>query len=122
MEQAKIDLTDQPETGIRLGLSDGELAVAVSSAQFEAAVSDAVSRVADTVGTMLAQAGLPAARIDTIFLTGGSTAVPILRTAMLGLFPAAKVVAGDRFGSVGLGLALDAGRKFAGAEGMRRTA
>ena len=71
---------------------------------------------------MLAQAQLPASRIDTIFLTGGSTAVPVLRTAMLGLFPGAKVVAGDRFGSVGLGLALDAGRKFAGTESVRKSA
>lgn len=122
VEQAKIDLTEQAETGIRLGLSDGELAVKVSRAQFESAVADAVGRVADTVRAMLAQAQLPASRIDTIFLTGGSTAVPVLRTAMLGLFPGAKVVAGDRFGSVGLGLALDAGRKFAGTESVRKSA
>ena len=115
VEQAKIDLTESPDTTIRLGLTGGELAVPVTRGRFEAAVADAVGRVASTVDATLAEAQVPAARIDTIFLTGGSTAVPALRRTILERFPGATVVAGDRFGSVGLGLALDAARKFATA-------
>jgi hypothetical chaperone protein len=35
-----------------------------------------------------------------------------LRSSLTSLFPAAEVVTGDLFGSVGVGLALDAARKF----------
>ena len=44
--------------------------------------------------------------------TGGSTAIPQFRDPIRALFPEARVVEGDAFGSVGLGLALDAQRKF----------
>ncbi len=112
VEQAKIDLTDNAATAISLSLTDEMLDVAVTRAVFDASVSNAVDRIRDTVSATLAGAGLPAARIDTIFLTGGSTAVPLLRSTILAMFPAARIVAGDMFGSVGLGLALDASRKF----------
>jgi hypothetical chaperone protein len=50
--------------------------------------------------------------VQTIFLTGGSTALPMLRESLTALLPHAKVVAGDMFGSVGTGLAIDAARRF----------
>ena len=45
-------------------------------------------------------------------LTGGSTQIPAILTKLRALFPAARFVDTDAFGSVGLGLALDARRKF----------
>ena len=114
VERAKIDLTQDPATSVKLQLTDELLDVPVTRAVFDEAVAEAVDRVRSTVVRMLDQAQVPASRIDTIFLTGGSTAVPLLRTAILAMFPGARVVSGDMFGSVGLGLALDAGRKFAG--------
>ena len=59
-----------------------------------------------------ADAQLAASQITTLFLTGGSTAVPLLKQTVLAMFPSATVVEGDMFGSVGLGLALDARRKY----------
>ncbi|TIX74019.1 MAG: Hsp70 family protein, partial [Mesorhizobium sp.] len=50
--------------------------------------------------------------ITAVFLTGGSTAIPLARQQILALVPQASVIEGDMFGSVGLGLALDAQRKF----------
>ena len=41
-----------------------------------------------------------------------SSLLPLLRSSLTSLFPAAEVVTGDLFGSVGVGLALDAARKF----------
>jgi hypothetical protein len=60
----------------------------------------------------LAQAGIAAERIDAIFLTGGSTAIPAVREAVTAIAPRARIVEGDMFGSVGLGLGLDAARRF----------
>ena len=65
-----------------------------------------------TVAATLADAGVAADAITSVFLTGGSTAVPVARRSILALVPQAAVIEGDMFGSVGLGLALDAQRKF----------
>ena len=61
----------------------------------------------------LVDAGITAAGIDTVFFTGGSSGVPLLRERVLALTPQARCVEGDLFGSIGAGLALDAQRKFA---------
>jgi hypothetical chaperone protein len=112
VEQAKIDLTSHPAATIRLALADDDLAVPVTRATFDEAVGSAVDRICSTVLRTLDEARVPASRIDTVFLTGGSTAVPLLHAGIAAMFPAARFVQGDMFGSVGLGLALDAGRKF----------
>lgn len=112
VEQAKIELTDRNETTMQIELTDETLRIAMTRAGLEEAIESAVGRVADTALKTLGEADVRADRITTLFLTGGSTAVPLLRRRMLSLFPEAAAVEGDMFGSVGLGLALDAERKF----------
>jgi hypothetical chaperone protein len=50
--------------------------------------------------------------VDTVFFTGGSSGVRMLRERIGALVPSARKVEGDLFGSIGAGLALDAVRKF----------
>jgi hypothetical chaperone protein len=112
VEKAKIALTDQASTRIDVALTDVRFGTEVTREGLETTIAGAVSRVADTVGGTLRDAGLKPDDITAVFLTGGSTAVPLARRSMLALAPKAQVVEGDMFGSVGLGLALDAQRKF----------
>ncbi|MGO4833620.1 Hsp70 family protein, partial [Rhizobiaceae sp. 2RAB30] len=112
IEAAKIDLTDQAETMMEIALTDETLRVPMTRPGLEAAIETAVGRVGETALKTLREAGVEAGRITTLFLTGGSTAIPLLKRRMLALFPQASPVEGDLFGSVGLGLALDAQRKF----------
>jgi hypothetical chaperone protein len=58
------------------------------------------------------QVGTTTDEVDTIFLTGGSSGVPLLRKEISSLLPTAHCVEGDPFGSIGVGLALDAMRRF----------
>ncbi|HCE09202.1 MAG TPA: heat-shock protein, partial [Oxalobacteraceae bacterium] len=51
-------------------------------------------------------------QVDTVFFTGGSSGVQLLRERIAALVPSARRVEGDLFGSIGAGLALDALRKF----------
>ncbi|MBP0441101.1 Hsp70 family protein [Tianweitania sediminis] len=113
VETAKIELTDAEQTELDMRLMAEVLRVTVTRPGLEKAITPPVGRITDTITRTLADAGLTPDRIDTLFLTGGSTAVPLLRESVLRLFPNARAVQGDRFGSVGLGLALDAERKFA---------
>jgi hypothetical chaperone protein len=112
VEQAKIALTDAPFAKVVLDMIDEKLSLPVPAERLAGAISGAIQRITDTVAMTLREAGVGAERIDTLFLTGGSTAIPQVRSAVLDLFPNASVVQGDRFGSVGLGLAIDAQRKF----------
>ena len=55
---------------------------------------------------------MTADRIDAVFLTGGSTLLPQVRAAILAEAPDARVVEGNIFGSVGLGLTVEALRRY----------
>ena len=50
--------------------------------------------------------------VRTVFLTGGSSSLPILRACVADILPGIPIVTGDLFGSVGTGLALDARRRL----------
>ena len=51
--------------------------------------------------------------IGTVFMTGGSSGLPVLRACVQAALPGVTIATGDMLGSVGTGLALDARRKFA---------
>lgn len=112
VERAKIDLTDRSETVMDIRLTDEVLNLPMTRAGLGEAIESAVERITDVVSQTLLDAQVSPAAITTLFLTGGSTAIPLLKQRVLALLPEATVVEGDMFGSVGLGLALDAQRKF----------
>ena len=112
VEAAKIRLSSAPESVIELELADGALRAPTDRATFEAAVGAEMGRIGAAIDETLRRAQLRPADIDTVFLTGGSSSVPILGTTVAARLPGAAIVRGDTFGSVGLGLVLDARRRF----------
>ena len=113
VEEAKITLSDQLKAQIDIGRIAAGETVTLHRIEFENAIEGLVTSVAQTVARLLNDAGVKAADIDTVFFTGGSSGVPLLRSRVLALTPQARCVEGDLFGSIGAGLALDAQRKFA---------
>ena len=112
VEEAKIALTGA-ETAVSALADHGAWArFSFTRTAFDAAITDSVERILATVQRLLKDARVAAADITTIFLTGGSSMVPLLRQAILAPFPDARVAETDLLGSVGIGLALDARRKF----------
>ena len=59
-----------------------------------------LARIETTLSRLLADAQLRAAQADTVFFTGGASGVPLLRQRVAAMFPAARVVEGDRDGSI----------------------
>lgn len=113
VEEAKIALSDAPRTSMDLGrIAPGETLV-LQRADFDTAIGELVGAVERSVSGLLHDAGVPAGAVDTVFFTGGSSSVPLLRSRIAALLPQARRVEGDLFGSIGAGLALDALRKFA---------
>lgn len=113
VERAKIALTEHSWAEVKVSLPGVRLAAGITRAGLEETIGGDIERVAATVRQTIADAGVPASAITAVFLTGGSTAIPLAKRRILSLVPQASVIEGDMFGSVGLGLALDARRKFA---------
>ena len=112
VESAKIALSKAPETQIDMGrIAPGE-AVTLQRAGLDRAIDGQVASVELTVARLLKDAGVAVSAVDTVFFTGGSSGVPLLRQRVQALVPQARCVEGDLFGSIGAGLALDALRKF----------
>lgn len=112
VEKAKIELTDADETAIRLKEPGLALELPVGRAFFEQASADLVCRIAAAIDEALRKAGVGPDAIETVILTGGGAQVPLVRQAALARFAHACIVQTDRFGAVGLGLAVDAARRF----------
>lgn len=113
VEDAKIALTDADQVVLNFEGEEVELHPTITRAGLEAAIARDVDRIEDKLREVVAVAGLTADRVDTLILTGGSTGIPLIQRRLRANFPEARFVATDAFGSVGLGLALDAARKFA---------
>jgi hypothetical chaperone protein len=112
VEDAKIALTDSEAVTLAFTGEEVDLRPLISRSRFEAAIVRDVGRIEDTLRAVVAVAGLTADRIDTLILTGGSTRIPAILARLRANFPDARFVETDAFGSVGLGLGLDAVRKF----------
>ena len=78
----------------------------VTRAGFESWIAGDLARIGAAVDEALADSGLPAAAVDHVFLTGGTSFVPAVRRLFEARFGAARVTAGGEFVSVAEGLAL----------------
>jgi hypothetical chaperone protein len=111
-EAAKIDLSQTDVAGCDLSWIEDGMSVAVTRAAFDQSASRLSSRLTETARQCVRDAGLDAGSITTIFFTGGTSSMPSVRRAIAKVFPDAVVVDGDRFGSVGLGLSIEAARRY----------
>ena len=112
VERAKIGLSEAAALDLPLDWIELGLAAPFRRAGFEQATDELCRGIAGMIRRCLAHAGLGPERIDAVFLTGGSTLLPNVRRAILAELPASRVVEGDKFGSVGLGLTLEAVRRY----------
>jgi hypothetical chaperone protein len=112
VEAAKIALSDADATDFAFPVRDRVVAAEMTIGDLDKALAGSVQRIEDTIAETLKRAGVDAGVIDSLILTGGSTQVPAIAKRLEALFPEAEVVRTDVLGSVGLGLAMDAKRKF----------
>ena len=111
-EEAKITLAEAEVARIALSQFTGGPNPLATRLRFDQAVAAPVARIATTLHSVLAQAGLQARDISTVFMTGGSSGLPVLRACVGHVLPGVPIATGDMLGSVGTGLALEAQRRF----------
>ncbi|MGQ3675606.1 Hsp70 family protein [Xanthobacter sp. TB0139] len=112
VEAAKIALAAAPETQIPLGWMEPDLTLGLNRAEMAEVTALLAERIAGRIDSLLQQAGLKREHVDALFLTGGSTRLAHVRHAIVSTLGEARVVEGDTFGSVGVGLTIDARRHF----------
>jgi hypothetical chaperone protein len=112
VEREKISLSETLSTSIDLRNIESGLQVSIDRHGLESAIIPGLARIEKAIAETAADAGLDRSAIQAVFLTGGSSAIPIVRSKISQFFANAAIKDGDMFGSVGKGLGLDAYRKF----------
>jgi len=77
---------------------------------FESWIARELRSIAECVDRVLAAAEVSPGSIDSVFLTGGSSFVPVVRRIFAKAFGAEKIRTGSEFTSIARGLALRAAR------------
>ncbi len=112
VEAAKIALSDHEVTDFAFPVRGRQIETVMTKADLTNALHNSVERIENTIAETLRRAGVTGRDVDSLILTGGSTQVPVIASRLRALFPESELVRTDVLGSVGLGLAMDAARKF----------
>ena len=110
VEDAKIALSADDDAAVSLDFIEKSLAATATRAGFERAIHTRTDRLYQTARDCIAAADLDGAAIDTIFLTGGSSRVPVVRAAIAEAAPGARLASESDLLSVVSGLTRMAGR------------
>ncbi|NWH09288.1 MAG: Hsp70 family protein [Alphaproteobacteria bacterium] len=112
-ERAKIALSMEPETQIDLSPLEAGLHAAASEGLLHGAIDRDLRRLQSCVQECLRQAGVESSSLSSLFLTGGTSRLPVVRAAIQALCPGARVARGDDFLSVAAGLTIEAKNRYA---------
>lgn len=118
VEAAKIDLSTNFETTIDMQslfpANEDEMPAncIVTQQQLNDVLQADVDKIFIAVDETLKQAGLSTQDINTVFTTGGSTALTMIKSAINNKFPHAKIMEGDLYNSVGSGLLMESVKRY----------
>lgn len=104
VEEAKLGLSAKQEAAVDLNFLEAGLAAPAMREGFESAIDDRLRRLTRSAAQCIADAGVAAGDIKTIFFTGGSSLVPAVRAAVMKAAPQAKATTRSDLLSVALGL------------------
>lgn len=113
VEAAKIKLSDSASATMNFDFIEEGWEIDTTQVHLNKSTTNEVQKIITTALTTVEQgAGIIAPDIDTIFMTGGSTALPGFVASVQAAFPTAKIMQGDRFSSVATGLGISAARMY----------
>ena len=106
VEAAKVGLTEQETAGFIFNDSQAEIQESVERWAFESWIQPDVQAIAGCVERLMSRCGVAAADVDSVFLTGGSSFVPVVRRLFTKTFGADRLRSGEELTTVAKGLAL----------------
>lgn len=106
VEIAKVKLSDDKEAAVRLNKRGFEdLEIGVHRSDFEAVIREPILGTISEVERALKNAQVEPQHVELVTLTGGSSRIPLFRSAVRECFPDARIEDRDPFGRVSEGLA-----------------
>ncbi len=118
VEEVKIELSTNSEAIVdikSLFTAEDEMTpnnCILTQQQLEKVLKPKVDKIFFAVDEALNQAGLSSQDINTVFTTGGSTALPMIKAFINSKFPHSNTVAGDLYNSVGSGLLMESIKRY----------
>jgi len=112
VEDAKIALSERARIDILLDFLERGLAAPATQGGFDGAIGEKTRKLRQVALACIADAGVRAEDIHTVFLTGGSSRVPAVKAALAGAAPNATMTSGSDLLSVALGLTREAQRRY----------
>lgn len=110
VEQGKKELSSSEMTRICLNEKDINVDTVVTRDEFEHLISSSVTQLSNCVDQLLQEGQVSPNRVDTVYLTGGSSLVPAVRQMLAKKFSEHKLVfSPDPFLSVITGLIISTG-------------
>ena len=113
VENGKKFLSDDPKTTLELGFIEQGLNIDLAKGDFENVIGHDLNKINTVINELLKESGVAASQVDAVFFTGGTTRIKKLQETVMSQFSDARVVNGDVFNSVAMGLSIDALNRFA---------
>lgn len=114
VEESKINLTQETSTTTLLDFLSDKPELVISKEAFEKSILKSVQKINGVLKDCLKASLIKPHQIDLVIMTGGSTGIDLIGRQIKVMFPGALIADTDKLSSVGLGLAYDAKRRFAG--------
>ena len=112
VEEAKIAASNGGRGVVAMDEVEAGLASHLDTAVLETVLAAKCAAIVETARRAVSLAGIQEEKVQTLYFTGGSAALPALRQSFGAAFPLATPVFGDPFGSVAKGLGIRAARLF----------
>jgi hypothetical chaperone protein len=110
VERTKVSLSARADA--RLAFADLGLDLPVTRPELEGWIGEELAAIDAAISTLLERGGVTVGDVDTVFATGGSSLVPVVRSRLAARFGVDKLAAGDELTSVAWGLAARARQLF----------
>ena len=95
VQSSKLQLSREDRSELRFAHGPMPLETAIERSDFESWIQPDRDKIADCLATILQQSGADTNAIDAVFLTGGSSLVPSVRTLFADQFGREKLRGGD---------------------------
>lgn len=112
VQKVKYELSVHPQAEFRFREGGMDLRIPVSRSAFETWIQEDLQAIESAVDKLLLSSGVHPGDIDRVFLTGGSSFVPAVRTIFETRFGPTRIRGGNEFTSVAQGLAIRASQSL----------
>lgn len=106
VEAAKIELSSASQVILETDGLEDDFSLEITRNNLNEAIQDDISKISRVLEQTVHDSGLRPEQIDSVFFTGGSSQLPVIRENIKRLLPNSTFIHGNTFGSVVSGLAI----------------